>query len=98
MNNKYAMIIDGDNMMSCSLPYPIICPNCKNDFWIVNGVDDTIKLSQKCKCTNQLPPPPKHPAETTEPPATEPPATEPPATEPPATEPPATEPPKHRWI
>ena len=52
-------------------------------FWIIYGVDDVIKLSQKCKCKNQAPAPPKHPAEPTEPPAepTEPPAepTEPPA-------------------
>ena len=69
MNNKFLMVVDGDNMMSASLPYPLNCPNCKNDFWIIYGVDDVIKLSQKCKCKNQAPAPPKHPEEKTEPPA-----------------------------
>ena len=55
MNKKYAMIIDGDNMMSCSLPYPMSCPNCHNDYWIISGVDDLVKLSQKCKCKDQMP-------------------------------------------
>ena len=38
MNNKYAMIIDGDNVLSCSLPSPLVCPNCKNEFWVIYGV------------------------------------------------------------
>ena len=56
MNNKFAMIIDGDNVLSCSLPSPLVCPNCKNDFWIIYGVDDLVKISQKVhakiKCHN----------------------------------------------
>ena len=55
MNNKYAMIIDGDNVLSCSLPSPLVCPNCKNEFWVIYGSDDIVKLSQKCKCKNQMP-------------------------------------------
>ena len=92
--NKFLMVVDGDNMMSASLPYPLNCPNCKNDFWIIYGVDDVVKLSQKCKCKNQAPPPPKHPAE---PDAAEPDAAEPDAAEPDAAEPDAAEPKPSVW-
>ena len=91
MNNKFAMIIDGDNVLSCSLPSPLVCPNCKNDFWIIYGVDDLVKISQKCTCKNQMPQQPSTEPTATEPTATEPTATEPTATEPTATEPTATE-------
>ena len=86
MNKIYAMIVDGNNAMSCSLPYPLVCPNCNNDYWIVSGVDDVVKLSQKCTCKNQMP------TTITKPDAAEPDAAEPDAAEPDAAEPDAAEP------
>ena len=36
------------------LPTAIQCPVCKNDFWIVWGKNDVLKLSKYCICKDQL--------------------------------------------
>ena len=42
-------------IMDKLLPTAIQCPVCKNDFWIVWGKDDVLKLSKSCMCKDQMP-------------------------------------------
>ena len=42
------------DIITVSAPKPLTCPVCSNPYWLVWGMKDFIKISERCTCKNQM--------------------------------------------
>ena len=56
MNDYQVTVSDGPiDLVTENAPGPLTCPVCSNPYWLVWGMSDFVKVSEKCKCKNQMP-------------------------------------------
>ena len=55
MNDYQVTVSDGPiDLVTENAPEPLTCPVCTNPYWLVWGMNDFVKVSEKCKCKNQM--------------------------------------------